>query len=259
VNLVRADTKEIFKEHTGPDNNVYAEVEPDVEYFVRVASARGNLIIKTKVDGIQIHRKSTNKPIIKYVGNWERTNGETQTTALRFNSAVQASKQEGQTNSMLTGKVDVQFYERGAQTRVRKLGDIAPAQLSRDMKVGGKKCVLSGAGSHVLKKHVSSNQRFGYQTGRLLQTVTLYYCTAMGLILNKILDAPPSSQPAPLVPAPPIDNDTKASAKPEKKVKPEKKRSASAAMLPLPDENENKKVAAAIDLTGDDDENERWL
>ena len=30
VNLVRADTKEVFKEHTGPgpDHNVYAEVEP---------------------------------------------------------------------------------------------------------------------------------------------------------------------------------------------------------------------------------------
>ena len=82
----------------------------------------------------------------------------------------------------------------------------------------------------------------------------------MGLILNKILDAPPSSQPAPLVPAPLIDNDSKASAKPEKKVKPEKKRSATAAMLPPSDEKKGKKVAEAIDLTGDDDdENQRWL
>ena len=264
VNLVRADTKEVFKEHTGPDNNVYAEVEPGVDYFVRVSSTRGELIFKTKVDGVQVHKKSVSKPVTcKYIGNWERTNGENKTTALRFNSAAQATKQEGgqtDNSSMLTGKVEVKFYERGPRTRVRNLNDISPSKFSSDMKVGGKKCVLSGTGSHALETRRQTTRRLGCQDGKRLCTITLHYCTAMGLILNKILDAPPSSQPAPLVPAPLIDNDTKASAKPEKKVKPEKKRSASAAKLPPPDENENKKVAAAIDLTGDDDdENERWL
>lgn len=255
-------TKEIFKEHTGPDNNTYAEVEPGVDYFVRVASTRGELIVKTKVDGVRVHSMDCKRPIsCKYVGNFGRTNGQNQNTALRFNSAAQASKQEGgQTNPMLTGKVEVKFYEKGAQAGPRDLNDCVPKQLSSDMKVGGKKCVLSGNGSHVISRSSKSQRNMKYEKGKRLCTITLHYCTAMGLILNKILDAPPSSQPAPLVPAPPIDNDTKASAKPEKKVKPEKKRSASAAMLPLSDENENKKVAAAIDLTeDDDDENERWL
>jgi len=263
VNLVRADTKEVFKEHTGPDNNVYAEVEPGVDYFVRISSTRGELIVKTKVDGIQVH-KMNGKPSIKckYVGNWERTNGESKMTALRFNSAARSTKQEsGETDnsSMLTGKVEVKFYERGAQTGVKDYSDYAPKQFKSDVKVAGKKCVLSGTGSHVISNTSKSKRNMKYEKGKRLCTITLHYCTAMGLILNKILDAPPSSQPAPLVPAPLIENDTKASAEPEKKVKSEKKRSASAAMLPPPDENENKKVAAAIDLTGDDDENERWL
>ena len=265
VNLVRADTKEVFKEHTGPDNNVYAEVEPGVDYFVRISSTRGELIVKTKVDGVQVHKMS-GKPSIKskYVGNWERTNGESKITALRFNNATQATKQEGgQTDdsSMLTGKVEVKFYEQGAQTRVKSNNDVAPKEFKSDVKVAGKKCVLSGTGSQVIKGRKKETRAMKHVKGKRLCTITLHYCTAMGLILNKILDAPPTSQPAPLVPAPLIDNDTKASAKPEKKVKPEKKRSASAAMLPPPDENGNKKVAAAIDLTGDsdDDENERWL
>ena len=259
VNLVRADTKEVFKEHTGPDNNTYAEVEPGVDYFVRVETSRGELVVKTKVDGIQVHKMSGKASIsCKYIGNWERTNGENKTTALRFNSAAQATRQEdGENNpSMLTGKVEVKFYERGAQTRVKKNHDVAPKQFKSDVKVAGKKCVLSGNGSQHVIKGSTETRRFGHQKGKRLCTITLYYCTTMGLILNKILDAPPSSQPAPLVPAPLIDNDTKGtSAKPEKKVKPEKKRSASAAMLPPPEENDNKKVAAAIDLTGDDDEN----
>ena len=155
VNLVSADTKEVFKEHTGPDNSVYAEVEPDIEYFIQVASTRGEVIITTKVFGVDLgYTKSLGKPAKgKIIGSWERKNGESKTTALRFNRAARATKEEGHTNpSMLTGKVELQFYERGAQTGVRDFSDYAPKQLSRDMKVGGKKCVLSGNGSHVVKR-----------------------------------------------------------------------------------------------------------
>ena len=34
VELVAADTKQPFKEHMSPDGQVYAEVEPDVDYFM---------------------------------------------------------------------------------------------------------------------------------------------------------------------------------------------------------------------------------
>ena len=249
VNLVRADTKEVFKEHTGPGPGVYAEVEPGVDYFVQVASTRGFVIITSKVDGVDLgYWKNFTQPGNGYFGSWELTNGESKTTALRFNSAARASKQEGgQANSsMLTGKVEVNFYERGADLGA-VVGDVVPKQLSSDMKVSGKKCVLSGNGSHVHKDGFLGG-RCNYQLGGLLCTITLHYCTAVGLILNKILDAPPSSQ------QPESNDETKAK---RAKVKSEKKRSATVS----PDEKSSKKQAAAIDLTGDDDddENEGWL
>jgi len=252
VNLVRADTKQVFKEHTGqgPNHNVYAEVEPGVDYFVQVASARGFVIVTTKVDGVDLgYWKNFTQPGNGYFGSWELTNGESKTTALRFNSAARASKQAN--SSMLTGKVEVNFYERGVDLGPVVQQNVAQKQLSSDMKVSGKKCVLSGNGSQVLKNGDGCGSR-SYQLGELLCTITLHYCTAVGLILNKILDAPPSSQ----------ESDNNESPSKRAKVKPEKKRSATAAMLPSPEEKEsNKKVSAAIDLTGDDDDggNERWL
>jgi len=255
VNLVRADTKEVFKEYTGPapDHNVYAEVEPGVDYFIQVESTRGEVIVRGNVDGVYLGYLDTYlKPFKdKYLGAWERTNGESKTIALHFNKAAQATKQEGQTNSsMLTGKVDVEFYEFGAQIEVDSNDDVVPQQLKSDIKVAGKKCVLSGNGSHVTKDPSSTQHgglEYGYELGGHICTITLHYCTAVGLILNKILDAPPSSQES-------DSNESKRA-----KVKPEKKRSASAVLSP--DEKESKKVATPIDLTGDDDDggNERWL
>ena len=55
VELVRADTKEVFKEHTSPvDNRIYAEVEPDIDYLVRVGSHIGDVQCKLLVDGVDI-------------------------------------------------------------------------------------------------------------------------------------------------------------------------------------------------------------
>ena len=88
-----------------------------------------------------------------------------------------------------------------------------------------------------------------YELGEHLCTITLHYCTAVGLILNKILDAPPPSSQ---------ESNNNESPSKRAKVKREKKRSASSAS---PDEKESKKVAAPIDLTGDDGDggDERWL
>ena len=204
--------------------------------------------MQTKVDGDDLgYTKSFNDlPSNGYFGSWELTNGESKTTALRFNSAARSTKQEEQTNSnMLTGKVEVKFYERGADLGPVVRQNVAPKQLSSDMKVSGKKCVLSGNGSQVHKDGCGISN---YQLGEHLCTITLHYCTAVGLILNKILDAPPTSQ----------ESDINESPSKRAKVKTEKKRSASAVS---PDEKESKKVAAAIDLTGDDDDGgiERWL
>ena len=41
LELVEAESKKAFKEHTGPspENRVFAEVEPGVEYFMKLESS----------------------------------------------------------------------------------------------------------------------------------------------------------------------------------------------------------------------------
>ena len=52
VELVAADTKEAFKEHTAPDGQVYAEVEPDMDYFVSLGTDVGGVMMQMSVDGV---------------------------------------------------------------------------------------------------------------------------------------------------------------------------------------------------------------
>ena len=92
---------------------------------------------------------------------------------------------------MMTGKVEVSFYELGAKVKMINR-DFASKELHGESKIGGKKCVVSSSGSYELPSRVSGG--FTYKRGKHLCTITLHYCTAVGLILNKILDAPPASE-----------------------------------------------------------------
>ena len=55
VSLVNAETSQSFQEHISSDNKAYAEVEPDVEYFIKVENRSSNLIVALyKVDGTDL-------------------------------------------------------------------------------------------------------------------------------------------------------------------------------------------------------------
>ena len=167
VQLVRADTKEPFKEHTKHSNeHIYAEVEPDVDYFVRVGSTRyGGAQVRLMIDGVPLgYRQSYLKTIPKrYLGNLERKDGVSSMTALRFNrvSIKKRDDVEGSSSpSMLTGKVTAEFYAPG-EKKYKKAKDVSHKQLSGIAKeIGG----------------------------------TIHYCTTLGLIVNNILDAPPPGE-----------------------------------------------------------------
>ena len=59
-------------------------------------------------------------------------------------------------------------------------------------KMGGKKCVVSTEGKQVSGvKELTKAPVFHAYKGEHITTITLHYCTALGLVLNKILDAPP--------------------------------------------------------------------
>lgn len=42
VQLVEAATKETFKEHTYPGGKTFAEVEPEIDYFIAIDAVRGS-------------------------------------------------------------------------------------------------------------------------------------------------------------------------------------------------------------------------
>ena len=147
---------------------------------------------------------------------------------------------------MLTGKVEIAVYEVGGST-YQVPRDFAPKKLTAVSKLGGKKCVLSTTGRHVLdsvKSEVSRPKNTPiahYYKGRHLENITMNYCTAVGLVLNNILDAPPPEQPT---------NEKDTEIKLEKK-----KHRAKRSWICSPETSSfaNKKAKeSAIDLTGDD-------
>ena len=169
-----------------------------------------------KVDGISLgYNRPYSRPTSNmYEGNLTRKDGVTETTSFRFNIAQTRGDSVGQEASaaMMTGKVELVVYELGAVTyKIPK--DISNKSqeeaLEEKSKLGavemkGKKCLVSTAGNVSLngnsnvkpeskaksetksKKPVAS-----YQRGAYITTVTLNYCSTVGLILNNILVAPP--------------------------------------------------------------------
>ena len=90
---------EPFKEHTASNNNgqVYAEVEPDMDYFISLRSDVGGVIMRMSVDGVDLgYDQPFHHPSTAY--SWYTI------TALHFNKA---REEVGALSNMLTGKVEV--------------------------------------------------------------------------------------------------------------------------------------------------------
>ncbi|KAL9190998.1 hypothetical protein ACHAXT_000704 [Thalassiosira profunda] len=224
MELVRADTKEAFKEHTSPSTGqVFAEVEPGLDYFVRIASDSDPVYFQISVDGTWLGYSSwfsTPDPAGSCKGRWQRKDGRETMQALRFNLA-RGVKPEGGAGapSLLTGKVELSLYRLGEKTVSQVKDFTSSTELTGKANASGKKCVVSAMGSSVLDLDRKPCQTMtSFQKGEHLRTITLHYCTAVGLIVNKILAKPPAPEPEDKKP----------------RVKPERKRKA------------------AIDLTEDD-------
>jgi hypothetical protein len=91
VRLVEAETKEPFKEHTGPDGKVYAEVEPGVEYYIEAEMVGGDdpykmhflefYVAGTKLRYNKPHSSSDGK---YHAGIWSRKDGVDEQRAISF-------------------------------------------------------------------------------------------------------------------------------------------------------------------------------
>ena len=172
-----------------------------------------------RVDGVNLgyQRPYTHAKQNQYEGNLTRKEGVTQTTSFKFNIAQTRGDGEGQGSSadMMTGKVELIVHELGAiKYEIPK--DISSNKQEEaleeksklgDAKMKGKKCLVSTAGSVPLNEssNVKSESKAKSETkskanktpmktyirGAYITTVTLNYCSTVGLIINKILDAPP--------------------------------------------------------------------
>ena len=203
LELVAADTKQAFKEHTGtaPDNRVFAEVEPDVEYFVRVASVSSKGVkVGVAVDGVHLGYSNyvpTNGS--KLFGIFERKNGTEKTTALCFTRShlfsKEDSKESGDVPSMWTGKVEA--YVHYAKRSKSNMKDVVSTFKDNTAIIGAVngvspcergKGVCSKKGSNCFER----NPKMVAFTapGSLLCKITLHYCTATGLIANNIIASP---------------------------------------------------------------------
>jgi hypothetical protein len=153
VQLVRADTKEAFKEHTSPSGDVYAEVEPDTDYFISLGSSIGSVKAAIKVDGVSLgYDKNFHKPrSMQYQGRFERRSGIETQTSLRFNKTRSSGVQD-EAQPMLTGKVEVSFYRFGEKCYRERRADFQSQSLIANSTVGGKKCVMSVDGTSSFKK-----------------------------------------------------------------------------------------------------------
>jgi hypothetical protein len=202
VELVRADTKVAFKEHT-KDGKTYAEVEPEVEYFVHLEVEPGPPVrAKIYVDGkwlgyyVIVGSPSEEKQTSDWgLGSCDRVNTTKQ--ALKFaNAEVFNSADDTGNLPFWTGNIEVKFleiFDTGETTVARKThqntwdgGDVGFVMGYTEPK---KKGVMSTQGSMVETKK-RERVRKVYTQGRILETIKLHYCSTVGLVYAGIFGPP---------------------------------------------------------------------
>jgi hypothetical protein len=200
VRLVNAETKEPFKEHTGPDGKIYAEVEPDLEYFIETSVIGGDpqkvLLFTFFVDGKKLPYRSFEKEVA-YKGMWSIQDGISTTTALTFTRPSFSDSKSSTSPGLLMGDVKVDISE-GIYSGIRTLenfdsGSLQPASISASITHAHTKKVLrSGEGTISESKAAYSKGTLvnSYVPGALLGSITIHYCTALGLIHAGVLENP---------------------------------------------------------------------
>lgn len=217
LELVAADSKEPFKEHAErpPGRRVFAEVEPNTDYFVRIKSEHsGRVKVEIFVDGVSLgHTTRLKCRGGSYQGIYEVNDGIPTTTALSFSPMKLMSKIGSITKTtqiMCNGTVRAHFYAVKKTNRVKKRNLNITSSLSRGQAIAGEnavspevdnsktakeKVVCSVRGNTVLSKGILEEYTKVYETGDLLDTITLHYCTAPALVANELLNPPPYDFP----------------------------------------------------------------
>jgi hypothetical protein len=145
-----------------------------------------------------------------YAGLWKREDGVATTTALKVFKPPQKQRANGgspvQGSNYVTGIVQVEMrelistgaYSDEAKTQTQSTSTTFKpcSTIEYSGEQEEKKLLRSKAGSTVLVKEKSSSppgtKRLQYRRGKLLDTITLQYCSAVGLIEVGVLPHPAS-------------------------------------------------------------------
>ncbi|CAB9515923.1 expressed unknown protein [Seminavis robusta] len=194
--LVNAETKEPFKEHRGPDGNVYAEVEPDMEYFIEIAVVG----IPNKafdfgfvVDGkrLSYQQPCELKHGRQHCGIVSVENGTRVNQALCFRQPKRDTQNLDPYSQALVGEIQVDVFD-AISVGLQAPSDIQASTIdvaAVDAGIGEDKILRSGQGSIEQVTHHPA-MALTYASGQFLQTITIHYCTAMGLIHAGVLPKP---------------------------------------------------------------------
>ncbi|KAI2502543.1 hypothetical protein MHU86_11890 [Fragilaria crotonensis] len=191
--LVRADSREVFKEHVNENGEIYAEVEPDMEYFIRVKSTFKSMVrADFFLDGSSLGYCTNLIPGREELhGTWEIEGNKQINKALCF--CIQDSGVDSGVHKQWIGSIEVKFSEaipmsiyKTRDAKSRWIVGVIDGSISQTMR----KVVKSKEGTLSL---VSDNPRRKrrYRAGKELTSIRINYCTAFGLIHAGLLPKPP--------------------------------------------------------------------
>ena len=189
IQLVSADTKIPFKEHE-KDGKVYVEAEPDAEYYIsirRVDDTGPQCVVSYYyIDGNFLAYQTNHTRIAfepAYHGIWSRQNGIHKHVALQFAKPNVAKSGVAYTSGM--GKVEAKLFI--GQYYGNDVGDdyktsFEPSQVElANSSTSKKKFLLSKNGDTTITK-VHQRETPNYRAGASIGTITLYYCSAVGMM-----------------------------------------------------------------------------
>lgn len=214
ASIVNAETKVAFQEHNHRNGKTYAEVEPCVDFYIEINIVGGNdnIYCVPHVDGQKLKYCITRHPShdAYHAGLWSRSKGVSKMRAFSFQKPTFKNEDGSTSNSApgdgLMGTIQVDFYEavylgishhsQGDYSNDVQEDNVSPTSVLSKSDLSfkqTKKVLRSGGGSHSESTQCSSHggPTHKYGPGKLLQSITVHYCTALGLIYAGVLPPPP--------------------------------------------------------------------
>lgn len=193
VEIVSADTNIQFKEHKHPNGDVYVEVEPNTEYFIRIKSDdKGLVVCKCFIDGVSLgyhvsFDNDSRRGVWRNIGLWNRlTSSESmQTLQVKSLCPKKAKSEQSFENSNETfwnGCVEVEFYDKIVLNGYKEQGDCISVWKPRTVKSIKESCgfvhnktISTAIGKRRTKSKTVNGKRRRSRLGLKLATISIQY------------------------------------------------------------------------------------